>query len=81
MYNCLARIVLIQKGDKFCLMQCHKNDVERKEMKPISYASVIDSLMYVKTCTRPDINFAVEMLDIYQSNPRIDHRKIAKKDL
>lgn len=39
--------VPVQKGDKFNLMQCPKNDVERKEMESIPYASIVGSLMYV----------------------------------
>ncbi|CAA7054571.1 unnamed protein product [Microthlaspi erraticum] len=71
----------IQKGDKFSKMQCPKNELERKEMERIPYASVVGSLNYVQTCTRPDITFAVGMLGRYQSNPGMDHWKAAKKVL
>ncbi|XP_048599837.1 secreted RxLR effector protein 161-like [Brassica napus] len=50
-------------------------------MERIPYASVVGSLNYVQTCTRPDINFAVGMLGRYQSNPGMDHWKAAKKVL
>ena len=60
-------------------MQCPKNDVERKQMEYIPYASVVGNLMYLQTCTRPDISFAVGMLGRYQSNPGIDHWKAVKK--
>lgn len=73
MDKCLAGIVPIQKGDKFSLMQCPKNDVERNAMESIPYASVVGSLMYLQTCTRPYISFATGMLGRYQSNPGIDH--------
>ncbi|XP_048232895.1 secreted RxLR effector protein 161-like [Ricinus communis] len=62
-------------------MQCLKNDLKRKEMDNIPYASVIDSLMYAQTCTRLDISFIVGMLGRYQSNPGLDHWKAAKKVL
>ena len=62
-------------------MQCPKNDVEHKEMENIPYASIVGSLMYLQTCTRPDISFIVGMLGRYQSNPSIDHWKVAKKVL
>ncbi|XP_037491496.1 secreted RxLR effector protein 161-like, partial [Jatropha curcas] len=62
-------------------MQCPKNDLERKEMESIPYASVVRSLMYVQTCTRPNISFIVGMLGRYQSNSRMDHWKAAKKVL
>ncbi|KAL2237853.1 UNVERIFIED_CONTAM: Retrovirus-related Pol polyprotein from transposon TNT 1-94 [Sesamum indicum] len=79
MDKCSAGIVPIQKGDKFNQMQCPKNDLERKEMESIPYASVVGSLMYVQTCTRPDISFVIGMLGRYQSNPGMDHWKAAKK--
>ncbi|XP_052736591.1 secreted RxLR effector protein 161-like [Vigna angularis] len=50
-------------------------------MESIPYASVVGSLMYAQTCTRPDISFAVGMLGRYQSNPGMDNWKDAKKVL
>ena len=35
--------------------------------------------MYAQVCTRPSIAFAVGMLGRYQSNPGIDHWRVAKK--
>ena len=81
MQNCSASPVPIQKGDKFSLMQCPQNDLERKQMEAILYAFVVGSLMYAQICTRPDISFAVGMLGRYQSNPGLDHWKAAKKGL
>ena len=81
MDKCSPGPVPIQKGDRFSTMQCPKNDMERKAMESIPYASVVGSLMYASTCTRPDISFAVGMLGRYQSNPGIDHWKAAKKVL
>ncbi|XP_061355111.1 secreted RxLR effector protein 161-like [Gastrolobium bilobum] len=81
MSKCSPEVVPVQKGDKFNLMQSPKNDVEWKEMESIPYVSVVGSLMYAQTCTRPDISFAVGMLGRYQSNPGMEHRKAAKKVL
>ncbi|XP_070010467.1 secreted RxLR effector protein 161-like [Nicotiana sylvestris] len=50
-------------------------------MESIPYSSIVGSLMYAQTCTRPDISFAVEMQGRYQSNLGIDHWKAAKKVL
>jgi len=50
-------------------------------MENILYASVVGSLMYAQTCTRPNISFAVSMLGRYQSNPRLEHWKTVKKVL
>ena len=48
-------------------------------MERIPYASIVGSLMYAKTLTRPEISFLVGMLGRCQSNPGIDHWKAAKK--
>ena len=76
-----ASPVPIQRGDSFSQSQCPQNDLEHKEMENIPYASVVGSLMYAQTCTRPDISFAVGMLGRYQSNPGVHHWKAAKKVL
>ena len=46
MKDCALGNTLIAKGDKFNLLQCPKNKIEKKEMENISYASVVGSLMY-----------------------------------
>ena len=81
MNNCSAGIAPLQNRDRFSLMQCPKNDVKRKEMENVPYAYVVGSLMYLQTCTRLDIRFAVAMLGRYQSNLGIDHWKATKKVL
>ena len=53
--------------------------MEMEQMKKIPYASVVGSLMYAQTCTRPDISFAVGMLGRYQSDPGFEHWKAPKK--
>ena len=50
-------------------------------MNDIPYASLVESLMYSQTCTRPNISFPVGMLGPYQSNPGLDHWKAAKEVL
>ena len=35
--------------------------------------------MYAQVCTRPNSAYVVGVLGIYQSNPRVDHWKAAKK--
>ena len=78
-YN--STIVPIQKGDTLSLSQCPRIGLEREHMKGIRYASLIRSLMYVQVCTRSNISFVVGMLGRYQSNPRLDQLKAAKKVL
>ncbi|RVW73194.1 Retrovirus-related Pol polyprotein from transposon TNT 1-94 [Vitis vinifera] len=73
MQNCSSSVAAIVKGDIFCELQCPKNDLEKKQMDKIPYASAVGSIMYAQVCTRPDIAYVVGMLGRYQSNPGIDH--------
>ena len=79
MKDCSPSVAPIMKGDNLNLNQCLKIDFDKESMKNISYASAVGSLMYVQVCTRPDITFAVGVLERYQSNPSIHHWKAAKK--
>ena len=79
MKDCALGDTLIDKGDKFNLLQCPKNEIEKKEMKNISYASVVGSLMYAQVCTHPDIAYVVGMLGRYLSNPGMIHWKATKR--
>ncbi|RVW22045.1 Retrovirus-related Pol polyprotein from transposon TNT 1-94 [Vitis vinifera] len=62
MKDCSPSISPIVKGDRFNMNQCPKNDLEREQMKNISYASTVGSLMYAQVCTRLDIAFDVGIL-------------------
>ena len=42
-------------------------------MRRIPYASAVGSLMYAMLCTRPDICYAVGIVDRYQSNHGMGH--------
>ena len=77
--DCSPSVAPIMKGDRFNLNQCLKNDFEREQMKNIPYASVVGSLMYAQVCIRLDIAFVVGMLGRYQSDPGLDHWRVAKK--
>ncbi|XP_031248973.1 secreted RxLR effector protein 161-like [Pistacia vera] len=81
MDKCSASPVPIQKGDKLSIKQCPHIELERKQMEHIPYASIVGSLMYTRTCTRPNISFAVGFLGKYQSNPGMNHLRAAKKVL
>ena len=81
MQNCSSNVAPVVKGDIFCELQCPKNDLEKKHMDKISYASVVGSIMYAQVCTRPNIAYVVGILGRYQSNPGIDHWKAVKKVL
>ncbi|TYK27801.1 gag/pol protein [Cucumis melo var. makuwa] len=60
---------------------CVKGSQEVKDMRKISYASAVGSLMYAMLCTRPDICFSVGMISRYQSNPGRDHWTTVKNIL
>ncbi|XP_043705441.1 secreted RxLR effector protein 161-like [Telopea speciosissima] len=53
--------------------------MEQERMKDIPYSSVVESLMYAMTCTRPNISYVVGLLGRYVSNLGIDHWAVAKK--
>ena len=48
-------------------------------MVNISYRSAIGSLMYLSTCTRPDISAAVSELSKFSQNPGIAHSEGIKR--
>ena len=41
----------------------------------VEYSKVIESLMYLMSCTRPNIAYTVSKLSRYTSNPSDDHWK------
>ena len=53
--------------------QCPRREKEKAEMRAVSYASTVDSLMYAMVCTRPDIAFVVGAVSQYMSNPIREH--------
>ena len=50
-----------------------KSAEERRSMTQIPYRSAIGSLMYLATCTRPDIAAAVSSLSRFNNNPGLPH--------
>ena len=50
-------------------------------MVDIPYRSAIGSLMYLATCTRPDLAAAVSELSKYSRNPEISHWEGVKRVL
>ena len=81
MQNCSSSVAPIVKWDIYCELQCPKNDLKKKQMDKIPYASTVGSIIYAQVCTRPDIAYVIGMLGRYQSNPGIDHWKTIKKVL
>jgi hypothetical protein len=71
----------IVKGDKYGSFQSPRNQYEIDQMKSVSYASAIRSLIYAQVCTRPDLTFVTGMLGRYQKIPDISHWNGIKKVL
>ena len=68
MKNYFSGDTSVTRGDKLSLLQCLKNDLQKEQMKDISYASAVESLMYAQVCTRADIAYVVRKLDRYLCN-------------
>lgn len=57
------------------------NEVERREMSRVPYASAVGSLMFAMICTRPDIAQAVGAVSRYMANPGREHWNTVKRIL
>ena len=53
----------------------HMSKNRGESVSQLEYSWVIGSLMYLMSCTRPDIPYAVSKLSRYTSNPNGDHWK------
>jgi hypothetical protein len=73
MHACNPTPAPIVKGDKCGSFQSPRNQYEIDQMKSVSYASAIGSVMYAQVCTHPDLAFVIRMLIRYQKNLGIDH--------
>ena len=58
--------------------QCPKTEKDKAEMRRVSDASAIGSLMYAMVCMRPDIAFDVGIVSRYMSNPGMQHWAVVK---
>ncbi|KAA0060399.1 gag/pol protein [Cucumis melo var. makuwa] len=63
----------VRHGVHLSKEQCPKTPQEVEDMRRISYASAVGSLMYVMLCTWPDICYAVGIVSRYQSNPGLNY--------
>ena len=55
---------------KFFGRQCLKSKTEKAKKSKVSYASVVESLMYMMVCTRPDFGYVVGVVNRYMINLR-----------
>ena len=49
----------------------HSNNSDPVDLR--KYREIISSLIYLMTCTRPDLSYAVDKLSQYLSEPRQQH--------
>lgn len=49
--------------------QSSSTDKDMEDMSKITYASTIESLMYIMLCIRHDITHAIEVVSCFMSNP------------
>ena len=53
----------------------HLSKNKSESISQLEYSRVIGSLMYLMSCTRPDIAYVISKLSKYTSNPQIDNWK------
>ncbi|TYK22576.1 gag/pol protein [Cucumis melo var. makuwa] len=78
MQNSKKGLLPFKHGVHLSKEHCPKTPQEVEDMRRISYASTMGSLMYVMLYTRPDIYYAVGIVNRYQFNPRLDHWTVVK---
>jgi hypothetical protein len=65
---------------KWCLTtdMCPKSDDDRRTVASLPYCAIVGKCMYLSTCTRPDISYAVRELARFMSNYGQQHFDAAK---
>ena len=78
--KCILQVPILPKT-KFTSDDCPTDQAEIDHMKKVPYRSAIGSLMYLATCTRPDISYAVSMCASFMHNPGKAHWEAVKNIL
>jgi hypothetical protein len=63
----------LDPSTKLGINDCPTTDEEKLHMKQFPYREVVGSLQYLSYSTRPDINYAVNLLSRYTINPGMKH--------
>src|SRR6185295_4325449 len=63
----------MDQGTRLTDMMCAKTDEEKRDMEKVPYSSVVGSLLYLSTGTRPDIAYAVGEVSRFMKNPGRGH--------
>ena len=71
----------LEDGSKLGSKQAPQTPKEEKDMEGKPYRSLVGSLMYLTTCTRPDLSMAVSTLSRFCSNPGKAHWEAARRVL
>ena len=71
-YLLIGQEVFLSKRD------CLTTPQEREHMSRVSYASIVNSIMYAMTCTRSDVTYSLGIVSRYQSDPEENHWKVVK---
>jgi hypothetical protein len=66
-----------ESGMKLTKMQSPTTNAEREDMRSKPYRSLIGCLLYITTCTRPDVAYIVTQLSRFLENPGQQHWKAA----
>jgi hypothetical protein len=64
--------------DRLTAEMCPQNDDERAAMADKPYCAIVGKCMYLATCTRPDISYAVRELARFMSNHGKRHMEAAQ---
>ena len=79
MVGCKSVSTPLELGSKLEVSQQPTTDEGKAEMIDVPYRSAIGSLMYLSTCTRPDISAAVSELSKFSQNPGLAHWEGVKR--
>jgi hypothetical protein len=73
MADCHPVSTPMDPGTRLTDMMCAKTDEEKRDMEKIPYASIVGSLLYLSTGTRPDIAYAVGEVSRFMKDPGRGH--------
>ena len=81
MSDCAGKRTPMVVGVKLTKEMEPQNEEEVKEMSKVPYRQAVGSLMYLMTCTRPDIATAVSCVSSFMHNPGREHWNAVKRIL
>lgn len=81
MKDCNPASTPLDPNQKISAKFCPTTEAEKYEMLNVPYMSLVGSLLFAAQVSRPDINFAVNLLSRYGTNPGKVHWGAAKRVL